>query len=104
MKQFISFYILFLSFSYAESEDGCLGFTYGVLGRLQSNPDSIVELTNLSSIQTGDRIRINLFYPNESNFYLLYIGSTGEVMMVHEYEKSLHYNENIKQDCVSVTD
>jgi len=92
-----------LSFSYADSEDGCLGFTYGLLGKLQSNPDSIIELSDLSSIQTGDRIRINLYHPNESNFYLLYIGSLGEVRMLYEYEKLQHYDENIKQDSVSVT-
>ncbi len=64
-----------------------ISFSYGFLGKLQANssPDSVVELTNGSIIQTNDRIRINAGFLRNTHFYLVYHGSIGEfVLLYHE--------------------
>jgi len=62
---------------HAEDDVGDISFKYGFLGRLQSNPDSTVELSDSSIIHTDDTIIINVGYVNKTYFYLIYMDSKG---------------------------
>jgi len=84
MKHFILFSIIITSIFYADEKKGNIGFKYGFLGQMKSNPDSTVELMDGYVIHTDDKVRINIGYVKESSFHLFYIGSGGEVMMLYQ--------------------
>ena len=54
-----------------------ISFRYGFMGQLQSNPDSTVELSDKSIVQTDDAVSINIAYLKDSYFYLIYLDSDG---------------------------
>ena len=60
---------------HAADDIGDISFKYGFLGKLQSNPDSTVELSDSSIIHSEDIIRINVGYFNKTYFYLIYLDS-----------------------------
>jgi len=76
--------ILTIGFSFGQTDD--IGFSYGILGRLQSDDEQITVLQDSSMIQTGDSVRINVGYRKETNFYVLYQGSQGEYMLLYPEE------------------
>ena len=80
---------------HAEDDVGDISFKYGFLGRLQSNPDSTVELSDSSIIHTDDTIIINVGYVNKTYFYLIYMDSKGVYELL---PKELH--PETKQDTV----
>ena len=100
MKLFFVFYIIITSIFCADEKKSNIGFKYGLLGQMKSSPDSTVELLDGYVIHTDDKVRINVGYVKESSFYLVYIGSAGEVMML--YQKLLEGNphEEAKPDTI----
>ena len=76
--------ILTIGFSFGQTDD--IGFSYGILGRLQSDDEQITVLQDSSMIQTGDSVRINVGYRKETNLYVLYQGSQGEYMLLYPEE------------------
>ena len=69
--------IILIAGVFAGSLEKDISFRYGLLGQRQSNPDSTVELGDNSIVHTGDDIRINIGYVNNSYFYLIYLDSDG---------------------------
>ena len=69
--------IILIAGIFAGSLEKDISFRYGLLGQRQSNPDSTVELGDNSIVHTGDDIRINIGYVNNSYFYLIYLDSDG---------------------------
>ena len=49
-----------------------IGFKYGFLGQLKSNPDSIIELSDSSIIHTGDKVQVNVGFLSGSSFLLIF--------------------------------
>ena len=79
----VMFIIFILSFGFSLDENGEIGFSYGVLGRLKSQEEKITILQDKSMIQTGDSVRINVGYKKDTNMYVIYKGSEGEFMMLY---------------------
>ena len=77
------FIIFILSFGFSLDENGEIGFSYGVLGRLKSQEEKITILQDKSMIQTGDSARINVGYKKDTHMYVIYKGSEGEFMMLY---------------------
>ena len=100
MKLFFVFCIISTSLFYADEKKGNIGFKYGFLGQMKSNPDSTVELSDGYVIHTDDKVRINIGYMKESSFYLVYIGSAGEVMMLYQDLLEGKPNEEAKPDTI----
>jgi len=100
MKYFIVFCIIITSIFYADEKKDSIGFRYGFLGQMESNPDSTVELSDGYIIYTNDKVRINIGYVKESSFYLIYIGSEGEVMMLYQDPLEGKANEEAKLDTI----
>ncbi len=108
MRYFFVFSIIITSIFclaslHGADEAGDISFKYGFLGQLQSNPDSTVELSDSSIIHTDDEVRINIGYVKESSFYLVYIGSKGEVMMLYPELLGENPNGEAKQDTIYAT-
>ena len=76
--------ILSIGFCFGQTDD--IGFSYGILGRLQSVDEKITVLQDSSMIQTGDSVRINVGYRKETHLYVLYQGSQGEYMLLYPEE------------------
>ena len=76
-----------------------ISFRYGFVGQWQSNPDSTVELGDNSIVHTGDAIRINIGYVNNSYFYLIYLDSDGSYSL---FLPEVSRNEN-SQDTLYTT-
>ena len=70
MSKIIMFIFCIVSVNAGENQD--ISFTYGILSQLKSNPDSTVILSDSSVIHTGDRVRINIGYPRDSDFLLIF--------------------------------
>jgi hypothetical protein len=100
MKYFIVFCIIIISIFYADEKNNNIGFKYGFLGQMKSNPDSTVVLSDGYIIHTNDKVRINIGYVKESSFYLIYIGSAGEVMMLYPDPLEGKANEEAKLDTI----
>ena len=80
---------------HAEDDVGDISFKYGFLGKLQSNPDSTVELSDSSIIHSEDIIMINVGYVNKTYFYLIYQDSNGAYDLYPE-----ELNPETEQDTV----
>ena len=72
-----------VSFGFSIDDNGEIGFSYGVLGRLQSQDEKITILQDLSMIETGDSVRINVGYKKNTHMYVIYKGSEGEFMLLY---------------------
>ena len=93
-KILIFVFILMFASAYADSKQNCVNFFYGVLGRMESKMDSVVELSDQSEFKTGDQIRINLGHLSKSNFYLIHVSSTNEISTLYRYEKQNHSKQD----------
>ena len=72
-----------------------ISFTYGFIGQLQSNPDSLIELSDSSVIYTKDNIKINVGYTNNTIFYSIYVDSEGTFMLTYPEDFSdISNNQN----------
>ena len=91
--------IILIAGVFAGSLEKDISFRYGLLGQRQSNPDSTVELGDNSIVHTGDDIRINIGYVNNSYFYLIYLDSDGSYSL---FLPEVSRNENI-QDTLYTT-
>ena len=58
----VALIVFILSLGFSLDENGDIGFSYGVLGRLKSQEEKITILQDNSMIQTGDSVRINVGY------------------------------------------
>ena len=76
-----------------------ISFRYGFMGQVQSNPDSTVELSDKSIVQTDDAVSINIGYLNNSYFYLIYLDSEGSYSL---FLPEVSRNEN-SQDTLYTT-
>ena len=79
MSKLITFIFCFNLLQGEGAED--ISFRYGFMGQLQSNPDSIIELGDKSLVHTGDAVKINIGYVNDSYFYLIYLDSDGNYFL-----------------------
>ena len=91
--------IILIAGVFAGSLEKDISFRYGLLGQRQSNPDSTVELGDNSIVHTGDDIRINIGYVNNSYFYLIYLDSDGSYSL---FLPEVSRNEN-SQDTLYTT-
>ena len=76
MKIIFVLFIFIASVSAADNVE--IGFRYGLLGRVESKPDSTVVLSDSSIIYTGDEVQVNVGFLSESSFLLIFKGSIGE--------------------------
>ena len=95
--------ILFFSVVYCANQQDDLCFTYGVLGRLQSQDEKITVLQDSSMIHTGDSVRINVGYVKGTHLYVLYHGSEGEYMLLYPEGSLLDDNLNDLPDTTYAT-
>jgi hypothetical protein len=103
MSKLIMF--IFCIVSVIAGENQAISFTYGILGQLKSNPDSTVILSDSSVIHTGDRVRINIGYPMDSDFLLIFKDSQGEfdIFYPDPSKKGSKPNETAEQDTIYAT-
>ena len=71
----IIFILVALISSVSADDNVEIGFRYGLLGRVESKPDSTVVLSDSSIIYTGDEVQVNVGFLSESSFLLIFIGS-----------------------------
>lgn len=90
--------VFIVTMSAAENVD--IGFQYGLLGQMESAPDSTVMLSDSSIIYTGDRVKVNAGFLSGSSFLLLFKGSKGEFALFHEYSGSINSDAASKQDTI----
>jgi len=76
MKKILSF-IIGVTFIFANSKDGDIGFRYGFLSKPSYNSDSLTVLSDSSIIHTGDFLKINIGYKNKTNFCIAYRDAEG---------------------------
>ena len=98
MKIIITLFIIIVT-AYAD-ENVEIGFKYGLLGQMESAPDSTVILSDASIIYTGDKVKVNAGFLSESTFLLIFKGSQGEFSLFHEYSGSNNADTASKQDTV----
>jgi len=75
-----------------------IGFRYGLLGRVESKPDSTVVLSDSSIIHTGDKVQVNVGFLSGSSFLLIFKGSKDEYSLFYKYSGSINSNAVSKQD------
>ena len=76
MKNILSF-IIGITFIFANSKEGDIGFRYGFLSKPSYDSDSLTVLSDSSIIHTGDRLKINIGYKNKTNFCIAYRDAEG---------------------------
>ena len=96
MKKILSF-IIGITFIFANSKEGDIGFRYGFLGRPSYDSDSLIVLSDSSIIHTGDFLQINIGYKNKTNFCIAYRDANGEYMSLYTSEE-----EDSSQDTLYV--
>ena len=82
MKIIIVLFVIIASVSAADNLE--IGFRYGLLGRVESKPDSTVVLSDSSIIYTGDEVQVNVGFLSESSFLLIFKGSQGEFDLLYD--------------------
>ena len=76
--------VLFVFIASVSADDNVeIGFRYGLLGRVESKPDSTVVLSDSSIIYTGDEVQVNVGFLSESSFLLIFKGSKGEFYLLY---------------------
>ena len=92
-------FVLFIFIASVSADDNVeIGFRYGLLGRVESKPDSTVVLSDSSIIYTGDEVQVNVGFLSESSFLLIFKGSKGEFDIFFKYSGSINSNATSKQD------
>ena len=76
MKKILSF-IIGITFIFANSKEGDIGFRYGFLSKPSYDSDSLIVLSDSSIIHTGDLLQINIGYKNKTNFCIAYRDAEG---------------------------
>jgi hypothetical protein len=76
MKRILSF-IIGITFIFANSKEGDIGFRYGFLSKPSYDSDSLIVLSDSSIIHTGDFLKINIGYKNKTNFCIAYRDAEG---------------------------
>ena len=104
MKKILSF-IIGITFIFANSKEGDIGFRYGFLSKPSYDSDSLIVLSDSSIIHTGDFLKINIGYKNKTNFCIAYRDAEGGYMSLYSsddekdsnqdtlYVYPLHWNE-----------
>ena len=93
MKKILSF-IIGITFIFANSKEGDIGFRYGFLCQPSYNPDSIIVLSDSSIIHTGDRLKINIGYKNKTNFCIAYRDAEGGYMQLYSSDDEKDSNQD----------
>ena len=92
-------FVLFVFIVSVSADDNVeIGFRYGLLGRVESKPDSTVVLSDSSIIYTGDEVQVNVGFLSESSFLLIFKGSKDEFYLFYDYSGSINSNAVSKQD------
>ena len=76
MKRILSI-IIGITFIFANSEEGDIGFRYGFISKTSYDSDSLIILSDSSIIHTGDFLKINIGYKNKTNFCIAYRDAEG---------------------------
>ena len=76
MKKILSI-IIGITFIFANSKEGDIGFRYGFLTSPSYGSDSLTVLSDSSIIHTGDFLKINIGYKNKTNFCIVYRDAEG---------------------------
>ena len=76
MKKILSI-IIGITFIFANSKEGDIGFRYGFLSKPSYDSDSLIVLSDSSIIHTGDFLKINVGYKNKTNFCIAYRDAEG---------------------------
>ena len=104
MKKILSC-IIGITFIFANSKEGDIGFRYGFISKTSYDPDSLIILSDSSIIHTGDFLRINIGYKNKTNFCIAYRDAVGGYSPLYSsddekdsnqdtlYVYPLHWNE-----------
>ena len=69
--------IIGITFIFANSKEGDIGFRYGFLSKPSYDSDSLTVLSDSSIIHTGDFLKINIGYKNKTNFCIAYRDAEG---------------------------
>ena len=93
MKKILSF-IIGITFIFANSKEGDIGFRYGFLSKPSYDPDSIIVLSDSSIIHTGDRLKINIGYKNKTNFCIAYRDAEGGYMSLYSSDDEKDSNQD----------
>ena len=80
---------IIISSIFANDTDSKISFQYGMLGRLESTNNQIIELQDSSTIHSGDEIRINVGYNKGTHLRVIYKGSAGEFILLYPEESEL---------------
>ena len=92
-------FVLFVFIASVSADDNVeIGFRYGLLGRVESKPDSTVVLSDSSIIYTGDEVKVNVGFLSESSFLLIFNSSEGEFDIFYKYSGNINSNAVSKQD------
>ena len=94
----IIFILVALISSVSADDNVEIGFRYGLLGRVESKPDSTVVLSDSSIIYTGDEVKVNVGFLSESSFLLIFKSSEGEFDIFYTYSGNINSNATSKQD------
>ena len=97
MKKILSF-IIGITFIFANSKQGDIGFRYGFLSRPSYDSDSLTVLSDSSIIHTGDDLQINIGYKNKTNFIIVYIDAGDGYMSLYSSDDE----EDSSQDTLYV--
>ena len=77
--------VLFVIINAVSADDNLeIGFRYGLLGLMESKPDSIVVLSDSSIIHTGDKVQVNVGFLSGSSFLLIFKGSKDEYSLFYD--------------------
>ena len=77
--------IIGITFIFANTKEGDIGFRYGFLSKPSYDSDSLIVLSDSSIIHTGDFLKINIGYKNKTNFCIAYRVANGEYMSLYNY-------------------
>ena len=93
MKTILSI-IIGITFVFANSKEGDIGFRFGFLSKPSYDSDSITVLSDSSIIHTGDLLKINIGYKNKTNFCIAYRDAEGGYMALYSSNDEKDSNQD----------
>jgi hypothetical protein len=93
MKRILSF-IIGITFIFANSKEGDIGFRYGFLSKPSYDSDSLIVLSDSSIIHTGDFLKINIGYKNKTNFCIAYRDAEGGYRSLYSSDDEKDSNQD----------
>ena len=93
MKKILSI-IIGITFIFAISKEGDIGFRYGFLSKPSYDSDSLIVLSDSSIIHTGDFLKINIGYKNKTNFCIAYRDAEGGFMPLYSSDDEKDSNQD----------